>query len=100
MLHWETCEGEKVEGTLFETKEKRNCQGEDPRTFKEPVESWRVQKKWKEKKWNKKKKKKKDKKNLKYSRSIFLKKGDRKHCKLSCCEVERRRRERKEGQNE
>ena len=40
---------------------KTNSQGEDPRTFKEPVERWRVQKKWKEKKWKKKKKEKKEK---------------------------------------
>ena len=30
-----------------------NSHGEDPRTFKEPVERWRVQKKRKEKKWKK-----------------------------------------------
>ena len=40
MLHSETCEGEKVEGTFGKKekeKEKRNSQGMDPRTFKEPV---------------------------------------------------------------
>ena len=35
MLHWRTCEGEKVEGTLCvkKGKEKRNSQGKDPRTY-------------------------------------------------------------------
>ena len=36
MLHWRTCEGERVEGTFCkEEKEKRNSQGQDPRTFDE-----------------------------------------------------------------
>ena len=48
-------------GDLFALNKKRNSQGEDPRTFKETVERWRVQKKRKEKK-RKEKKKKKDKK--------------------------------------
>ena len=33
---------------------KANSQGKDPRTFKEPVERWRVLRKRKEKKWRKK----------------------------------------------
>ena len=37
-----------------------NSQGKDPRTFRETVESWRVQKKRKGEKWEKKKKKKKE----------------------------------------
>ena len=41
-------------------------QGKDPRTIREPVERWRVQKKRKENKWKKKKKKKKK---VKYRRS-------------------------------
>ena len=36
---------------------KTNSQGEDPRTYKEPVERWRVEKKWKDK--NKKQEEKK-----------------------------------------
>ena len=42
---------------LLRSKKKRNSQGEDPRTCKEPVEKCQVQKKRKEKKWKKKKKK-------------------------------------------
>ena len=50
MLRWETCQGEKFEGTSVKRKEKRNSQGEDlctpkadsqgkdPRTVKEPVQ--------------------------------------------------------------
>ena len=45
----------------------------DPRTFKEPVESLRFQKKWKEKKWKKKKNKDKKQK-VKYRRSSLWKK--------------------------
>ena len=36
-----------------EKKEKRNSQGKDPRTFREPSERWRVLKKRKEEKWKK-----------------------------------------------
>ena len=52
MLHWVTYEGEKVEGIYGKKKEKekRNSQGKDPRTFKEPVERWRVLRNRKEKK--------------------------------------------------
>ena len=98
MLHWGTCEGERVEGTCYEEeKENRHSQGKDPRTFdensqggdlrtletnsqgrdprtlKEPVERWRGQEKRKEKKWKKKRKKKKKKK-LKHRRRSWLNK--------------------------
>ena len=79
MLHRRTCEGTRLRELIVKKEnEKRNSQGrdpwtfegnsqggdlsllitisqgEDPRTFKEPVERWRVQTKWKEKKWKKK----------------------------------------------
>ena len=67
-----TCQG----GDLSTPKTK--SQGEDPRTFKEPVERWRVQKKWKEKKWQRKKKKKDKEKKVKYRRnSLWEKAKDR-----------------------
>ena len=49
--------------------------GEYPRTFKEPVQRWRVQKKRKEQKWKKKKKKKDKRKKVKYRRSSWWKKA-------------------------
>ena len=55
-----------------EAKEKRNSQGEDPRTFKEPVEWWQVHKNRKKKKWRKKKKERK--KKVKYRRRSWWKK--------------------------
>ena len=91
----EDTKGEKVEGTYCGTEKTRetarvrsqgslketaqggdlsaletNRQGEDPRTFKVPVERWRVQKKWKGKK-----KKKDREKNVKYSGSSLWKKA-------------------------
>ena len=83
-------------------KEKRNSHGKDPRTFdensqggdlstpegprrtfKEPVERWRVLRKRKEKQWRKKKKKDK-KKNVKYQKKQLVEKGERKDCKAFC----------------
>ena len=83
MLHWGTCEGERVEGTICkEEKEKRNSQGKDPRTFEENGQGGdlithetnsrgrdprtlkkggELRKKRKEEKWKKRKKKKKKK---------------------------------------
>ena len=91
----EDTEGEKVEGTYCGKEKKRdtarvrvprifegnsqggdlsapetNSQREDPRTFKEPMERWRVQKKWKGKK-----KKKDGKRKVKYRRSSLWKKA-------------------------
>ena len=86
--------GEKVEGTFCKKEKNRetarvrsqgslketaqggdlsaletNRQGEDPRTFKVPVERWRVQKKWKGKK------KKDEKRKVKYRRRTLWKKA-------------------------
>ena len=54
-----------------------NSRGEDPRTFKVPVERWRVQKKWKEKRWKKKKKKNDKKQQVKYRSSLWKKVKER-----------------------
>ena len=57
-----------------------SSQGKDPRTFREPVERWRVQKKRKEEQWEKKKKKKKKEK-AKYRKRSWWKKVQRKDSK-------------------
>ena len=59
-----------------------NSQGEDPRTFKEPVQRWQFQKKREEKKWKKKKKQKDKKKKVKYRRISWWKKAKEKIASL------------------
>ena len=68
----------RTQGLMMETAKvgtsvppEANSLEEDPRTFKEPVERWRVQRKRKEKKWKKKDKKKK----VKYRRSSLWNKA-------------------------
>ena len=97
MLHWGTCEGEKVEGTLGK-KEKKNTQGKDPRTFKESVERWRVLRKRKEKKWRQRKKKKDKKNKVKYRRSVWWKKAKERIAKLFAAKLKQGKKE-KEGRN-
>ena len=65
--------------------------------FKEPVERWRVQKKRKEKTWKTKKKDKKTKSEA--QKEELVEQTQRKDCKLSYCEEERRREGTKNGRN-
>ena len=69
-------------GTLVLLKQTAREWTQEP--SKSQWKRWRVQKKRKEKK------KKKNKKNKKVQEKQFVEKGERKNCKLSCGEVERR----------
>ena len=61
-------------GTLVHLKQ--TARERSKRTFREPVERWRIQKKWKDKQW-KKKKKKKEKKKREVQKKQLEEKGER-----------------------
>ena len=69
-----------------------NSHGQDPRTFRDPVERWRVQEKQKEgREVEEKEEKKVKKKKVKYRGKSLWKKVQRKDCKLLFGREERRK---------
>ena len=78
------------QGGVLSTLE-ANSQREDPRTFKDPVERWRVQEKQKEEKWKRKKKKKGKEEKCEVQKADLVEKVQRQDGKFPYSRAERRR---------